>query len=105
VHNNGTAPQIILPDKRLLPDLTPPGQIGIQVTPAGIVLAVQLGAQQIPVCLAPEQATQVGVGLISAAAVLIKAMHDAAQAKQPRIIGPAPEPEHDAAIDSIVNLD
>jgi hypothetical protein len=104
MHNNGTSP-LILPDKRLLPDLTPQGQIGIQVTPAGIVLAVQMGGAQIPVCLAPDQATQVGVGLISAAAVLNKAMHDAAQAKQPRIIAPASESEHDAAIDSIASPD
>jgi hypothetical protein len=102
MHNNGTSP-LILPDKQLLPNLNPQAQIGIQVTPAGIVLALQLGGQQIPICLAPEQATQVGVGLISAAAVLAKAVHDAAQAKQPRIIAPAPE--HDAALDAVVNLD
>jgi hypothetical protein len=101
MHNNGTSP-LILPDKQLLPNLTPQAGIGIQVTPAGVVITVQLGDQQIPLCLAPEQATQVGVGLISAAAVLAKAAHDAAQAKQPRIIAPAPEPT-DAALDSIVN--
>jgi hypothetical protein len=103
MHNNGTSP-LILPDKRLLPDTSPQAQIGIQVTPAGIVLTVQMGGVQLPICLQPDQATQVGVGLISAAAVLAKAVHDANQAKQPRIIAPAPE-STDAALDSIVNLD
>jgi hypothetical protein len=102
VHNNGTSP-LILPDKRLLPSAAPQAGIGIQVTPAGIVLTLQMGGQQIPLCLQPEQATQVGVGLISAAAVLAKAAHDAAQVKQPRIIAPT-EPEHDAALDAVVNL-
>jgi hypothetical protein len=101
MHNNGTSP-LILPDKNLLPNLTPQAGIGIQVTPAGVVLTVQMGGQSMPLCLQPEQATQVGVGLISAAAVLAKAAHDAAQFKQPRIIAPT-EPEHDAALDSIVN--
>jgi hypothetical protein len=112
MHNNGTTPQIILPDNRLLPDLTPKAGLGIQVTPSGVVLTLQMGELQLPMCLPPDQATQVGVGLISAAAVLQKAIHDAAQAEQPHIIAPsepepepAPEPEDAAALDPTIIID
>jgi hypothetical protein len=77
MHNNGTTPQLILPERRLLPDLQPQGGFRIQLTPQGIVLSPYIGEQSMDLCLDPASCTQLGVNLISAAAVLQKIAADA----------------------------
>jgi hypothetical protein len=89
LHNNGTTPQIILPDRRLLPDLAPPAGVNIQITTAGIIVAVYVGDQSQSVTVDPGAATQLGVNLISAGAMLQQAIQNAKKpAAGPQLVLP-----------------
>jgi hypothetical protein len=83
MHNNGTTPQIILPDRRLLPDLTPPGGIAIGITPHGVEVKAFIGDQALTFPLDFTQATQLGVNLISAAGIGAHAAAAASAAAKP----------------------
>jgi hypothetical protein len=69
MHNNGTTPQLILPDRRLLSPSQPEQGIEIQLTPHGIGFLVRVGDQRLPLLLDAQKATQLGVTLISVAAI------------------------------------
>ena len=70
MHNNGTTPLILPANKKLLPDLRPEMGVQLQATPAGIVMTCHIGADQLTVILPVQQAAQLGVSLISVAAIL-----------------------------------
>jgi hypothetical protein len=73
VHNNGTTPQIIRPDRRLLPNLQPETGFDIQVTPQGIVFSPHIGHERLSILLDGQKATELGVALISVAALFAHA--------------------------------
>jgi hypothetical protein len=71
MHNNGTTPQLILPaDKKLLPDLKPEMGVELKATPRGVLMTSHIGAETLTVLLPVQQAAQLGVSLISVAALL-----------------------------------
>ena len=69
MHNSGTTP-LILPDKKLLPDLKPQMGFKLHATPAGVLVIAHVGDQEMPILMPIQEAAQLGVSLISVAALL-----------------------------------
>jgi hypothetical protein len=85
MHNNGTSP-LILPDRRLLPNLQPASGVEIQVMPGGVMVIPYVGDQRLQLALDPQTALQLGANLISASAVCQLPVSQ--PAARPRIVDP-----------------
>lgn len=87
MHNNGTSP-LILPDRRLLPDLQPQSGVNIQVGPNTVIMEPFVGCQKMQLALDAQTAMQLGTNLISAATLSQVA---GKQAAQPLVVNTDPE--------------